>query len=202
MLRLATAIAFMVALGLATSCSNKTDQLGQETAHTPQTGGLSQGAALLQPFKQQLKSALQKGMAQGPEHALAVCREQAPAIAHDLSQNGVRLGRSSHKLRNPDNAAEAWLQPILTYYQTDQQTNTQAIPSSEPQTFSLGQGQTAYIEPIHIQPMCLTCHGQAIEPGLKQRLHRLYPKDAATGFNVGDFRGVFWVVYPSNATGR
>ena len=71
------------------------------------------GAALLAPFKSELKRALTEGMQKGPATTIEVCSKDAPAIAASLSVDGVRMGRSSHKLRNPANVAPDWLVPII-----------------------------------------------------------------------------------------
>ena len=77
---------------------------------------LERGAELLLPFKKELKSALLAGLEQGPVEAISVCREQAPEIADSLMQDGIRLGRSSHRLRNPDNTAPDWVRPLMQQY--------------------------------------------------------------------------------------
>ena len=66
------------------------------------------GQALLAPFKQDLKAALMKGMESGPAGAIEACRTEAPGIADALSIDGVRMGRSSHRLRNPANVPPDW----------------------------------------------------------------------------------------------
>ena len=53
-----------------------------------------------------------------------------------------------------------------------------------------------YVEPIMVQPMCLVCHGEALQPGVAAQIDERYPEDRATGFKAGDFRGVFWVEFP------
>ena len=73
----------------------------------------TRGAELLGPFKSDLKQALSSGMQEGPAAAIEVCSELAPGIADSLSVGGVRMGRSSHKLRNPDNVAPGWLEPVI-----------------------------------------------------------------------------------------
>jgi len=149
----------------------------------------AKGAALLAPFKANLKTALVKGMESGPVEAINACRVEAPHIAEGLSVDGVIMGRSSHKLRNHANATPDWLAPVLRGY---------ADGSSElsPMALSLDDGRMAYAEPIMVQPMCLACHGEALEPGIAARISEAYPDDQATGFKAGDFRGVFWVVFP------
>lgn len=66
-----------------------------------------------------------------------------------------------------------------------------------PQSVALGDDRRGYVEPILLQPLCLTCHGASLAPELQSRIDELYPDDRATGFEVGDLRGVFWVEYPS-----
>lgn len=81
----------------------------QETA-------LVRGEELLAPLKKELKLALMAGIQKDPVNAISVCKEQAPAIADSLAVNGVQLGRTSHRLRNPANIAPEWVDPILRKY--------------------------------------------------------------------------------------
>ena len=100
------------------------------------------------------------------------------------------MGRSSHKLRNPANVPPGWLVPVLDAY---------ADGSEElaPRVLSIGGDRVGYAEPITVQPMCLACHGEMLQPGIAESLEDLYPDDRATGFQEGDFRGVFWVEFPT-----
>ena len=152
----------------------------------------SRGAELLVPLKQQLKQALLAGLAAGPDSAVAACKVEAPRIAAELSVDGVALGRSSHRLRNPDNVGPDWVSPILEEY-----VATEGV--LQPRTVSLPDGRTGYVEPILTQPLCLTCHGDVQDPALLERIEADYPQDRATGFAAGELRGVFWVEYPSAA---
>jgi len=147
------------------------------------------GALLLAPFKRDLQQALRDGLAEGPVEAIAACRVRAPEIAAALSVDGVRVGRSSHRLRNPSNAAPEWVLPILEAYVAD-------AAHRAPRTVDLAHGRSGYVEPILLQPMCLACHGKSLAPEVASRIEELYPADRATGFGVGDLRGVFWVEFP------
>jgi hypothetical protein len=49
-----------------------------------------------------------------------------------------------------------------------------------------------YVEPIYVQPLCVTCHGATLAPDLQAKIDELYPNDQATGYAAGDLRGVFW----------
>jgi hypothetical protein len=148
------------------------------------------GAELLQPFKQDLQAALKAGLADGPVAAIDACRIRAPEIAAELSRDGVRMGRTSHRLRNPANAGPAWATVVLRDYLADNH-------SREPVRVELGDGRIGYVEPIVTQPLCLTCHGDSLSPELQAALAAQYPDDRATGFAPGELRGVFWVEYPA-----
>lgn len=146
------------------------------------------GAELLEPLKARLKAALMKGMEAGPTEAIGACRLEAPSITVALSTGGVRMGRSSHKLRNPVNTAPEWLAPILDNYASGA---TELVP----QLAELPDGRYGYAEPIRVQAMCLACHGEVLPPDVAARIAELYPQDQATGFADGDFRGVYWVEF-------
>lgn len=157
-----------------------------------QEAELARGAEFLMPFKKDLKSALKSGLAEGPAEAIQVCRVKAPGIADALSVNGVRMGRSSHKLRNPDNRAPEWVGPIMQAYLDD-------AASRQPRAVKLADDRWGYVEPIMVQPLCLTCHGSELAPDVAGQISTLYPEDGATGFEAGDLRGVFWVEFPGDA---
>jgi len=148
------------------------------------------GQQLLLPYKKALQETLRAGLSEGAVEAIAACQVQAPAIASAFSQEGVVVGRASHRLRNPDNAAPDWVEPILAAYI--------ANPADrEPQSVRLPSDQLGYAEPIVLQPLCETCHGNAIAEAVETRISELYPEDRAVGFNAGDLRGVFWAKYPA-----
>ena len=129
-------------------------------------------------------------MRQGLPEAIAACRVQAPAIAESLSQQGVRVGRTSHRLRNPANTAPAWVAAILADY-------LENSDDREPRRIALDATHAGYVEPITMQPLCTTCHGDELAPDVAGKLAEMYPEDRATGFAPGDLRGVFWVEFPS-----
>jgi len=152
---------------------------------------LTAGAAALKPYKKALMTALKEGLAGGTTNAVEVCRIEAPELAERHSTATTRLGRSSHRLRNPDNAAPAWLEPVITRYLDNPDAR-------EPVSLELDDGARGYVEPIVTQPLCLACHGPAPAPELAAEISRLYPDDRATGFESGDLRGVFWVEFVSS----
>jgi len=149
---------------------------------------LARGAETLAPLKQQLKGELMEGMKKGAANAIDVCSVRAPEIAKAVGSETVTVGRTSHKLRNPDNAPRAWIKPLLDAYVANPQ-------SLEPRVVHLDDGRVGYVEPITVGPMCLTCHGSSISQDTKAAIDAKYPKDEAIGFENRDFRGVFWVEF-------
>lgn len=146
------------------------------------------GSNILLPFKKNLQQALLRGLAEGPEQAINVCSLEAPDIAESMSVDGVRVGRTSERLRNPENVSPAWVSPILAAYH-DKPTDL------TPKTVRLDNDRTGYVEAITLQPVCLACHGENLSPAVSAQLDELYPSDRAFGYRDGELRGVFWVEY-------
>ncbi len=140
------------------------------------------------PFKKMLKSTLISAMRdQGPKGAVEACRTVAPAIAVRASHQGLSVGRTSHRLRNPANAPKAWMEPLL------EEALAMGKGPAPARLVPLDGGRFGYVEPIYAGELCLTCHGEAVEPGLGDHIRQLYPDDRATGFREGELRGLFWV---------
>ncbi len=154
---------------------------------------VQQAQAVLQPLKEQLRDALLDALeAGGPVNAIQVCRLEAPGIAAAQSTGGVRVGRTSHRLRNPANAPAPWMEPLLGAYLEDP-------AGAAPRAVRIDEATVGYVEPIRLQAMCLTCHGPSVDPSLLEEIRRLYPEDRATGFQVDELRGMFWVTLPAPA---
>ena len=147
------------------------------------------GAETVLPFKRGMKAALMSGLQEGPTNAIAACRVEAPKLAAEASTGGVRVGRTSTKLRNPANAPKPWMVPVLERY-------AEGAKEREPSVVFIDDDTVGYVEPIYAQPLCLTCHGQTIAPEVSAELEKLYPEDQATGYAAGDLRGVFWAELP------
>jgi hypothetical protein len=141
--------------------------------------------SLLQRLSGRLLAELRQG---GPARALAVCREEAPGLtAQAAGDSGVKLGRTSHRLRNPENRAPAWAEALVAA--------AAGKKASEVGTtvVDLGDG-VGVLRPIGTLPPCTQCHGAAdrLAPGIAGLLREAYPQDRAVGFAEGDLRGFFW----------
>ena len=146
-------------------------------------------------LQKQLKSAMADG---GPTAAIEVCNVAAPEIAQSASAaRGWSVGRTSLKLRNPDNAPDAWELAVLHDFEA------RKAAGEDPGTLDhaeivAGDGQRTfrYMKAIGTQPVCIVCHGTSIAPEVTARLDALYPDDRARGFEVGDIRGAFSITQP------
>lgn len=154
----------------------------------------SRGA--VQAFKQSLQAELQAHLKTGgPVQAISVCNVRAPEIAASLSKpHDWHIGRTSLKLRNPNNAPDDWERAVLEQFEHDksggadpQSLEHYAVVSEE------GRRYFRYMKAIPVGEVCLACHGASIAPDVRAKLNELYPNDQATGFSVGDLRGAFTI---------
>ncbi len=137
---------------------------------------------------QALKARLTKAVeAAGPVAAIDACHLEAPAITREqAATQSVRIGRTSHRLRNQDNAAPAWAAAHVA----------QAV--AKPLLRRSSDGRLGVLLPIPTTALCTTCHGvrQSVIPAVREAVARQYPDDAAFGFAPGQLRGWFWVEVP------
>ncbi|HJV89604.1 MAG TPA: DUF3365 domain-containing protein [Holophagaceae bacterium] len=132
-----------------------------------------------------LSGRLQEVMkAKGPAAAVDVCQGEAPVLAEAVAtRHGLRIGRTSWKLRNPANLAPGWAREAVAARQAE--ASFQSAPD----------GGLRALMPIRLAEGCLRCHGEsaALDPEVRQAILARYPADQATGFKAGDLRGWFWV---------
>ncbi|MCA9026192.1 MAG: DUF3365 domain-containing protein [Planctomycetaceae bacterium] len=150
----------------------------------PKERALAAKQALFDRLSSRLLAAMSSG---GPAAAIEVCSQEAPRIASEVSEeHGLKIGRTSFKLRNPKNSPPAWAQRFV-----EERT-------VEPQFVDLEDGQFGAFLPIMLKPQCMTCHGPAdqIDPQVLSKLNELYPDDQATGFQIDELRGWFWIEVP------
>jgi len=134
----------------------------------------------------------------GTAKALGVCSARAPQIAAEVGKtHQVTLRRATTKPRNPKSAASDSERVILTAFAA-------ALVQKEapkPQTVPHPDGGAIFYAPIVIaNPLCLQCHGTAdrdIAPATLEAIQSLYPKDQATGYQLGELRGLWSVTFPA-----
>lgn len=195
--RRAPRIAAVLLTTLALGCKKETPAAPasalQEARNPPQAaveGGSAALAALQQRLLQRLMQALSKGKLEG---AVSACSEEAQALtAQVASEQGLELGRTSHRLRNPKNAPREWVKPWLEAW-ADKPAQT-----LKPVVVDLGEERIGLLRPIPMAGLCSGCHGpsESLSPEVKTLLAQAYPEDKAVGFKPGELRGVFWAEVP------
>jgi len=144
---------------------------------------LSQRAA--ETLNARLVAALQRG---GAEEAVAFCTLQGLPLLDSLEDaHGVRFKRAAVRYRNPENRANAQEEERIIRYEAALAEGR----SLEPEVVREPDGSTRFFAPILLAPHCAQCHGKEIEPGLMAAIRARYPEDRATGFDVGQVRGLW-----------
>ena len=133
----------------------------------------------------------------GPEGAIPVCKDMAPKMAGEISQQtGWKIKRVSLKARNDARAIpDPWERAALEDF------DKRAAAGEEPAKLEKGEkvgNEFRYVKALPVQPLCLSCHGPAdqLSPAIKAALGQNYPNDRATGYAEGQIRGVISVRKP------
>jgi hypothetical protein len=144
-----------------------------------------------------LKSSLMKNLSEkiakeGPVAAVPFCHANVKPIAKGAAKDRItkyEFGRTSHKLRNAANAPEVWAEQYLKQFEGKKKGEIK----KEFILFTLPNSKRVYIEPLYVEAKCLLCHGNNVSKQINEKIQELYPKDQATGFKLGEFRGFIWV---------
>ncbi len=152
-------------------------------------------AEFMQTLKQELQSGMQEG---GPVNAISVCNLSAPGIASTYSvRKRWDVGRTSLKLRNPNNAPDAWERSVLESFE---ERRTKGEDTAKMEYHEVvredGEKKLRYMKAIPTAKVCLVCHGKEVDSTVRTRIDKLYPEDKATGYEVGDIRGAFTISQP------
>jgi hypothetical protein len=141
-------------------------------------------------FQKALQARLGEAMKQGgPPAAIDVCARDAARIGSETSAStGVKMGRTSDRLRNPANVPPGWTRAPL------EAAAGKKGAEVKPVAVDLG-GKVGVLLPITVGSACLGCHGPAasLQPTVKEAIAARYPADRAVGYAEGDFRGFLWV---------
>jgi hypothetical protein len=141
-----------------------------------------------------LKQSIESG---GVENAVGFCNLNAMTLIDSLEKSfGVEIKRASLKARNQNdlpNALEKDLLEAYAYQWKDSiplKTNVQALEAS----------RYLFTKPILVDnTLCLACHGNYDNGLLKKSddfIKSRYPDDQATGYQIGDLRGIWSITIP------
>ena len=150
---------------------------------------------LFETLRDQMQAAVQSG---GPVAAIEVCHEKAQALTKKISEDkGWQVARTSHKLRNPKNAPDAWETQVLEDFQKRKAAG-EPLEKMEHHAGveEGGKRYFRYMKAIPLGGVCANCHGMVLRPEVTTKLDELYPEDKARGFQVGDLRGAFTIKQP------
>ncbi len=139
-----------------------------------------------------LKNVAQAMKAGGASNAINFCNEQAIPLTDSISTHYTKnIKRLSDRTRNPKNAIEsdldesAWEIIKLLMAESDKAKH---LVMREKNT-------VYYYKAISIgMPTCLKCHGDKsveIDPLALKLIAQKYPKDKATGYKMGELRGMW-----------
>ena len=136
-----------------------------------------------------------------PHETVDTCREKLPGLVKEIREKtGWNIRRVSLKVRNPERGTpDEWETKVLSNFNNraaagekrEQMETSEIVQTPEGRVFR-------YMKALPIQETCMTCHGDTakLTPELKDKLAKLYPKDQATGYELGQIRGALTVKRP------
>lgn len=145
-------------------------------------------AAVFSVLSSELQNAMQNG---GVENALQYCNLNALNIVDSLSKvHQAKIRRASDKYRNPADQPTENESVMIAAYQYELQGGKEVSPK----VIKGNNGRYHFYAPIHVNDLCLKCHGKIGEDLTQENadlIKKYYPNDLAIGYAKGDFRGVW-----------
>ena len=149
--------------------------------------------ALVGTLQPELAAAMERG---GTVEAIGICAERAQELTGEVESRfaaeGVRVRRTALRVRNPVNAPDAyereWMESVGG-----------ANPAPDVAVVGTAAGdELRYLRPLITAELCVRCHGlvEQIDPTVREVIGERYPADQATGFVVGEMRGIISVLVP------
>lgn len=149
-----------------------------------------------QTLGSQLRGAIEED---GIPHALEFCNVEAMPLTEELADRyNVTIRRATHRPRNQANRADQEELDAIQAY-------TRAIEGGNELTPRLVRQDDfiRFFAPIRVgMDLCLQCHGTPNSDITKNNLEvirSLYPEDEATGFSMGDLRGIWSITLPADS---
>lgn len=178
---------------LITAILMNTFQLRAVESHPPTEKADAVAMNLLKTLKTQLT---QKMSTEGLAGAMDFCSLNAGVLTEKVNSEipqGWSVKRVSAKNRNPDNALDEIDFKANMYFQKAQKN-----PSLWLEEKVNGKHLASrYYKPLKVEATCLACHGTNLSDVVTNVLKTKYPKDLATGYKVGDLRGLVRVRIPA-----
>ena len=150
-----------------------------------------------------MKLVTEKVQSEGAAAAVAFCNENVAGMGKEMrdklaaqfkESNGVSdfsFGRTTLKVRNPNNTPDAVMKEVLLAWQSEEENGKEA------EMVIRKSGNVLYgLKPIRIvSPTCLKCHGTdgTRDAEASKVIKARYPQDAAMDYYENELRGAFWV---------
>lgn len=139
-------------------------------------------------LKTKLMESIQAG---GLENGLNICNTVAQKMMDSLSEvHGVKIRRTSMKIRNSDDIADQDDLEMLSFYETNHGEGAELGPEAK----ELADGNVRVFMPIMVEDACLKCHGNVgsdLSIDFYAKIKEKYPEDEAFNYKSGDFRGMW-----------
>lgn len=165
-------------------------------AETNENGIAEKGNSVFSTVIQKLGGEVKAQMQQnGPVQTVRYCSERALVLTDQIGkETNTTIKRVSMKNRNPVNAAEKEEQTVLRNWE---QRITQGEPLP-PYEIKQEKNNSIFYKPIVINnEACLKCHGDLpADSAVLKAVHSLYQDDKATGYKMGDLRGMMVITIP------
>ena len=145
-------------------------------------------------LKSVLVSNMQKG---GPLQAVNVCSDTAQQMSVLYSETmKVDVKRASFMNRNENNVPDEFETKAIKMFEELMKDGNLTAESNLIESSEIdGKEVVKYAKPILIDAPCLNCHGSEsqISNEVTKVISEKYPNDKATGYKIGDLRGVISV---------
>jgi hypothetical protein len=202
---------FIIFLGLLYSCSSESridrEKVKQEMEnrkikkvkdHDIIEHGFKMGSYISSESEKALLNLLQNAIQEkGIEGAVEYCNLAVNPLMDSLkNEHKAIIGRTSHRLRNKNNKPDQSEKEILEAYLYNVEKGYDLTENIQ----LLNDEYVLYTKPIKIgSTLCLNCHGKESKEVTEKTLNKikeLYPEDNATGFELGEFRGMWSIKIP------
>ena len=139
----------------------------------------------------ELKAAIERG---GIEEAVTYCNVHALSLTDSIGKRyTATVKRVTDKPRNPANAAtDAELAQLEQWRKLLAEGDQRVVTVDE-----TPEARNFYM-PIKIESLCLNCHGvpgETLSPENQALIAAKYPNDLATGYQLGDLRGLWHISF-------
>lgn len=133
----------------------------------------------------------------GITNALPYCSVLADPLTQQVAKElNADIRRVTHRPRNPKGAASAEELELIQRHTAQLAKDTNA---AAPTLVTNAPDRVVFYAPIVItNALCLQCHGAPgtdIRPETLAAIGKFYPRDQATGFKLGDLRGLWRVEF-------